>query len=359
MQEYTLPDAAFNIVAQAPGRLWFTMPEANAIGSLVITDTVTVRQYPIPTPNSQPYDLVYTNGAVWFTERTGNKLGRLDVNTGAMTEFPIPTPNSEPTGIAVAPDGKLWFCERGSSKIGQFDAVSLTFTELVYLQHLFLPVITTTNGAQREPQESEALPDNQPYAEFEKIAVGLDSTNQLAIWATAPNRNEVINLRLQASGVTFVPISTRGYPRPMGVVVDPQGQPWVTTQNGNFVMRYAFGTLTLWRLYGVPTPNASPAMIAFRATDEKWEFWFAEQSSGKVGQVLAQTSGAPISIRDQSLPNSAARPWGIAVDDHGQVWVAGGPSKTVTVWRPPYFTFTFFPTISRQEVNRQETGRQE
>ena len=39
--------------------------------------------------------------------------------TGDITEFPIPTASSGATGIALGPDGALWFTETTAGKIGR------------------------------------------------------------------------------------------------------------------------------------------------------------------------------------------------------------------------------------------------
>lgn len=38
---------------------------------------------------------------------------------GTIKEFPIPTANSQPQGIAPFPGGNLWFCESNGNKIGE------------------------------------------------------------------------------------------------------------------------------------------------------------------------------------------------------------------------------------------------
>src|SRR5690348_1874511 len=93
MQAYTIPAAPLNIVVEAPGHVWFTLPNASAIGSLVVTPTVAFANHPTPTANSTPYDLVYANQLIWFSERTGNKIGRLNTQSGVIDEFAIPTAN--------------------------------------------------------------------------------------------------------------------------------------------------------------------------------------------------------------------------------------------------------------------------
>src|SRR6202030_1281813 len=60
------------------------------------------------------------DGAIWFTENTANKIGRVTTN-GVFTEFPI-SPGSHPEGIAAGPDGNVWFAATGISAIGRVTA---------------------------------------------------------------------------------------------------------------------------------------------------------------------------------------------------------------------------------------------
>src|SRR5262245_59906990 len=45
-----------------------------------------------------------------------------------ITEFSIPSNNTDPTGITVGPDGALWFTERSGTKLGRI-TTSGTITE--------------------------------------------------------------------------------------------------------------------------------------------------------------------------------------------------------------------------------------
>ena len=58
------------------------------------------------------------DGALWFTELDGNKIGRI-TTAGTITEFTIPTGGSNPIGITAGPDGALWFTEGNGNKIGR------------------------------------------------------------------------------------------------------------------------------------------------------------------------------------------------------------------------------------------------
>jgi virginiamycin B lyase len=74
-------------------------------------------EYTIPTAGSAPSGITAgPDGALWFTESAGNKIGRI-TTSGTITELTVPTAASNPTGIAAGPDGNLWFTERDANKI--------------------------------------------------------------------------------------------------------------------------------------------------------------------------------------------------------------------------------------------------
>jgi streptogramin lyase len=314
MREHPIPGAAHNIVAEAPGRLWFTLPAANAIGSLVVTTTVQFTHYVIPTANGQPYDLAYANGLIWFTERTANKIGRLRISDGMIDEFVLPVANSQPTGIAISPGGFVWLCTRGSHQVIRFDPQTNTFDQYSY------------------------APAN---AQLEEIAAVSDHR----AWATAPSHNEVVYVDRLDAQFPILSVSTLPYREPVGVVVDVDGQPWVTPRQANFVLRYASGTLSLWRPYPIPTSDSGPAIITYRNRGSTWELWYVENGSSKAGQVVTKISSAPISFRDHPLPTPNAQPWGITVDANGHVWITSPASNAIVEWHPPYFEFTYLPLV--------------
>ena len=73
----------------------------------------------MPTAASQPAGITTgADGALWFTERAGTKIGRI-TTAGVITEFPVPTAASQPIGIAAGSDDALWFTEETGNKIGR------------------------------------------------------------------------------------------------------------------------------------------------------------------------------------------------------------------------------------------------
>jgi virginiamycin B lyase len=105
------------------GALWFAERLGNKIGR--ITTAGAISEFPLPMPDSGPGGITTAgpDGTLWFTEFLGNKIGRITA-TGEFSEFLLPTPNSGPFGITVGSDGAVWFTETRGNKIGR-----LTTTE--------------------------------------------------------------------------------------------------------------------------------------------------------------------------------------------------------------------------------------
>jgi len=82
----------------------------------------TITEFPVPTSSSQPAGITAgPDGNLWFTERLGDKIGRITPKQGKITEFPTPTTGSEPEGITAGPANttSVWFTESLSNKIGE------------------------------------------------------------------------------------------------------------------------------------------------------------------------------------------------------------------------------------------------
>jgi streptogramin lyase len=67
-------------------------------------------------PHGYPRDItVGPDGALWFTEFGGNKIGRISTH-GRIVEPPV-LAGSGPWGVTAGPDGAVWFTEFSKHKI--------------------------------------------------------------------------------------------------------------------------------------------------------------------------------------------------------------------------------------------------
>jgi streptogramin lyase len=177
--------------------LWFTESNANKIAVLlagVITESAT-----IPGSQNEPLGIAYgPDGGLWFTNYTGNSIGRLATGFssggGSFTITPIPTSVSEPYGIAAGPDGALWFTENGGNKIGRI----------------------TTSGAITETPIPTS--DAEPY----DIVAGADG----ALWFTEGNGNKIGRITTTGS-ITEIPLK-HANSVPWGITAASDGSLWFT-----------------------------------------------------------------------------------------------------------------------------------
>ena len=122
LTEYPLPNAnsqPFRITTGADGALWFTENNANRIGRLTTTGTITEFSF---SPGNVGYGITLgADGAIWFAESgsAGDKLGRV-TTSGTLTEVTVPTANAGVYGITTGRDRAIWFTEKNALKIGRY-----------------------------------------------------------------------------------------------------------------------------------------------------------------------------------------------------------------------------------------------
>jgi streptogramin lyase len=236
-----------------------------------------VREFPVPTPSSGPQGIAAgPDGAMWFTEFDGNKIGRVGPD-GAFAEFPIPTANSVPNGITAGPDGALWFVEDVGHDIGR----------------------VTTAGSFRE----FPVPTPQPTG-LSAITAGPDG----ALWFTEGSFTiDQIGRITTAGSFTEFPHSTDTIPN--AIVAGPDGALWFTELTGGIGRVTTSGAFTE---FPIPTPNAGPVAIT---AGPDGSLWFTELFGNKIGRIT--TSGT---VTEFSIPSPTAGVEGIAAGADGALW---------------------------------------
>ena len=327
---YPIPTAGSeptNIIALGANQVWYTMQNANAIGKLVVAGNGqgTHTKYDVPTANSAPYDLAYDGQYIWFTERLGNKIGRLNPANGQITEYPIPTADSRPMGIAIAPNGHVWFAQNNSDKMARFKPGTNTFDEYSF----------TTAGAK-----------------LEDVATRSDDS----IWFTAPGLKSVIQLlpsNPPNQRFEQIPVLDFNVPpwEPGSIaVVDnfPLDYPWITGPSKNYIGRYAPGTLGYWRWYALNNQNTDVDGIFLQTSGDRYYTWFTEPKGNRAGLLITYRQGNHIiKLYEMPLPGASPRPAGIVADSGGTAWIAAPGTNAILAWRTPYFNQVFLPAASR------------
>jgi virginiamycin B lyase len=180
------------------GNLWVAEESLGRIARCDVT-AGTCTDFALASASSAPDSIALGgDGAMWFTEATGNAIGRID-SSGAVREFAIPTKNAHPDGIAAAADGSLWFAEGSGMKIGHIATSGTILGE-------FAPP-SGLNG-----------PNN--------VAIAPDGS----VWFTETGGNRVSKLTPSGSTASFTQYSSGLTPggKPAGIAVAMDGRTYFT-----------------------------------------------------------------------------------------------------------------------------------
>ena len=113
------------------GAVWFTDPQGNRLGRIFPNDSKP-DYFPLPMYRSGPASIVATpDGSIWFTEHAADQVAifvapgadRPTLGSHGIKEFSLPH-GGGPAGIAAAPDGSLWFAENSGNRIGRIELAS-------------------------------------------------------------------------------------------------------------------------------------------------------------------------------------------------------------------------------------------
>ena len=308
--EYDIPianAAPRNIAVASPGNIWVTLPGVNAIGSLVVTTTVDFEftLYPIPTPNSEPHDLVFdaANEVIWFTQQAVDQIGRFDLNTHQIDEFSL-TAGSAPTGIALAPNGIVWAALRDANKLASLNPTTNNIEEIVY-----------------------------PTAGANFLDIAVSSTN--IVWVSAPGLNRMVTYN--PDNGTFVNVNLHSFgqtPFPPHAVAMNGNTPWVTAPTQNWVGVYIPGTLSLWSWYAAHPSDQGATDLVHRRLGTVNELWYVQPTDNRAGRLQINNQGQLILNQSTRLPTTNSFPEGIAVDNNGHAWITASAANAIVWWHP-------------------------
>jgi virginiamycin B lyase len=223
--------------------------------------------------SGDPQDVVTgPDGALWFTARGANGVGRLTADGLTATWFPI---GLKPNGIVTGPDGNLWFADTGSP--GQIRKITAGGTLSA----------NPTGG------------DTQPTG----IVVGSDG----ALWFTEAKSDQIG--RVTTSGALTHPLTVSGS-GPYGIAAGPDGALWFTAESSGEIGRVPTDG-SAPTLFPLPDPASQPRGIV---AGPDGALWFTEFGTGKIGRM--STGG---SVVEYDLVNGA-QPSDIVVGPDGNLW---------------------------------------
>ena len=304
---YTIPTAhagASSLTVGPDGNLWFVEQTANQIGK--ITPDGTITEYPIPNSlvdagfPSGPLDAVASptdivagaDGALYFTESSTQKIGRITTN-GAITT--IDANGFQPQSIAVGSDHLVWFTDsrydntldrvNGDGTISTF-AIPSKFawpTDLTLGPDGSLYFVESANHSIGKVTPDGIVTETRINADMSSPQ-GLTFDKDGNLWVTGSNAGLV---RITPGGVTtpFGP-STTALGNLESVTIGPDGAVWVTD-----VGRDQIGRL-------------DPSAVVIAPTDHTLAL--TAQPNPLSWSIVNQTVSGDLATLDDSNPSSVA-----------------------------------------------------
>jgi virginiamycin B lyase len=287
-----------------------TVSDGTSIVNVAITNTYSgvlgtpvITQIPIPTVSARPIEItVGPDGAMWFAEAGGGKIGRIGIAGGAsqVSEFPLPPitgSSPAPAGLTTGPDGNLWWsdCTYATANVGK---------------------MTTAGVATRYPITPATSPNVQ-------IATGSDGALWFGQYCDPPGIG-----RITTSGaLTYHNTNLTAGAGIAGVALGPDGNIWFAEHG-----RPAVGKITpAGVITEFTTPNASSYPFGITAGPDG-AMWFAECGNGvgtsAIGRIpVDATSGTQITEYKTGMTGIA--PVDITTGPDGALWYTYFNSKLI------------------------------
>ncbi len=321
----------------------------------------------VPTASSYPWGVVTGyDGRVWFTEQDGNRIGQIDYAPGyplAEHGVPIPAyvsnpqPSRQPTGITAGPDGAIWFTERVGNRISRIMppatnndllASTLPYTRSVQTGQaatIFTSMINNTGGWLNQCGIAPITPVAGDFV----FQTTNPATNALS--GTVNTRVDIPPGGLQTFMVGF---NTRA-PHTSGFFSGPDVKLGYTCLGGNPKSAASASMLNTWNLRVESTPVPDIIAVGLTPSNDGYvrtggpngtgAFAVAVTNVGGPGTVYA-TAGAFKSDRGDQLTEASILPVAsVACETNPATGACKAPPESTiikTFGQNETATFTFF-----------------
>jgi virginiamycin B lyase len=246
---------------------------------------------------------VGSDGKVWFVGQAGNYIAVFDPKTEQFKRYEIEE-GTNPHTVIVDQKGIVWYAGNRTNRIGRLDPATGA-------------IKTVMTGEAKDPH-----------------TMVFDGKGN--IWFTSQGSNRVGRLNMATEKLDLVmPYDQPS--NPYGIVLDPQGSPWVALLRTNMVAKIDPKTLTVARY------NQSHEKSRSRRLEVTSDgmVWTGDEARGFLIRINPSTK----ETREWQMPGGpGSRPYAITKDDQGRLWISEtGPEKRLVGFDPK--TETFFANI--------------
>lgn len=256
---------------------------------------VVITEWDLPRKLAQPHDVVLDDaGHAWYSAFGDQKLGKVDLATGATEEFDVPIAKPEfPTGILALRkdrDGILWFGNMYQASIGRFDPKSNAM-------RIFTP-----------PPE-----DNLPSTQLNQVSP-FSAHVDGKVWAQNSGFAGVHRFDLATGKVeTWAPFKeSKLLHNIYDVIADSKNNAFFTDFRQEHIGRIDAKTGEV-KLYPTPTKGSSPRRGSMDKDDR---LWFGEYRGHKIGMLDTKTG----EMKEWAPPTPYSAPYDVVLDRTGHAW---------------------------------------
>lgn len=285
-------------------------------------------EYELPDTKAEPHEVTVDNeGNAWVTQRTGGRLGRLDINTLAYTEIDPPPASSKKVrlnGIVRGQDNKVWFLDGGPNRRWlSYDTKGKEFN-------------------------SFTLP---------KLKFGSASGNTMrfravdgSVWLCSLEANQIIRLdpKTKDFKVWDVPAGVKAgkSANPYGMAISGDNKIWFVENAMNQLGRLDPDT-GKFDEYPIPVKDATARKMGM---DSEGNIWVGVHLPGKLMKVDYKT--LQMTVYDPPTKDSGV--YSVQGDTKSKlVWFSQQQADHVARFDPATQKFTEFPLANAEEDNRR------
>jgi virginiamycin B lyase len=250
----------------------------------------------VPWKNSRPRDpWVAADGKVWFCGQTADYLARFDParagSDAAFEQFPLEK-GAGPHNLILDVAGMVWYAGNTAAHIGRIDPRLGPGVEHIA----------------KFPMPDPAAKD--PHTLVEDGRGG--------IWFTLQQSNMIGHLDKSSGKVRLVAVPTPKS-RPYGIWLDRAGRPWANLLGTN---KLATVDPKSFALREVTLPRASARTRRIEVGPDG-AVWAVDYAGGFLVRFDPAREGKAEAFSEFALPGGAgSRPYGMAFDDRGRIWIA-------------------------------------
>jgi streptogramin lyase/mono/diheme cytochrome c family protein len=292
-------------------------------------------EYELPAPTRAAWSAAPDkNGDLWMPYYgRGNKIARLDPQTGEVQEYPVPEQQTAGVHSAVPmADGNVWFTEFALNKIGKFDPATGKISTYADTDADLPGGLRNDKHTIRMDHDGNLWTSGSPLSKFDPktgkfthflevpSSYGITVAKDGNVWFCVLRKDGKIGrVDPKTDKVTQWSPPTQGTPQRLQITDD--GIVWFGERTGNKLGRFDPKTET-FKEYDLPGPSASPYALGI---DRAGDVWYSSTDQDAIGRLNPATG----QVIEYPFPHSENMSREFFFDAQGRLWFASPMNNRV------------------------------